>query len=205
MNDVVQLSFYPVGGFSNPDIQKSVNCPNHGNDVNCTGDMYESCMLQEFCGGVACPSEQQLMLVKFLDCFENLHDSNMSMADTCAQQAGFDVTKVRSCFDNHAAADSAWQTIVNESKAIMPTMHCFPWVLLNGEVISTDPNGGCLGQDAGTYPLLQELCGAAIVANLDTPAVCGNSSVALRARRAARARGRGARTARQANSSVILA
>jgi len=158
VNDIVQLSFYPVGGFSNPETGKTVKCASHGVDANCTGDIYESCILSQFCGGVSCESAEQLQLVKFLNCFEHENGSNMNFADSCAQQVGFDVPKIHACFDDETASMAAFDMVVAGANDTISSMQCFPWVKLDGTVISTDPHGGCLGEDAGTFPLLETFC-----------------------------------------------
>jgi len=177
MNDAVELSFYPLGGFSNPTYNKTVSCASSGVDANCTGDIYESCLLKQFCGSVACPAGPQLKLSKFLDCFEGVHASNMSYADSCAQQSGFDLDAQHACFHDESKANAAWQMVLDAASAVTPTIQCFPWVSLDGTVISVDPTGGCLGEDAGTYPLLQTLCAAAENSTtVATPAVCASPS-----------------------------
>lgn len=176
MNDAVNLSFYPVGGFVNADYNKSVHCASEGVDANCTGDIYESCILSQFCGGVSCPAAYQLGLVAFLHCFETLHDANLTFADGCAEGAGLDVSKIHECFDDPVSSQAAIHIVLDGAAEVIPTMQCFPWVELEGTVISTDPEGGCLGEDAGTYPLVQTLCNATASANLQAPAACQNTT-----------------------------
>lgn len=179
MNDAVELSFYPVGGFSNADINKTVSCKDHGVDANCTGDIYESCILTQFCGGVSCPAAYQLELVAFLHCFETLHDANLTFADSCAEGAGLDVSKIHECFDDPVASQAAFQVVLDGAAAVIPTMHCFPWVELEGTVISTSYDVGCLGENAGTYPLVQTLCNATASANVRAPAACQSATTLL--------------------------
>jgi len=179
VNDLVQLSFYPVGGFSNPQYNKTVKCATHGVDANCTGDIYESCILKQFCGGVTCEPDAQLKLVEFLNCFEHENGSNMSFADSCAQQVGLDVPKIHMCFDDDSASSAAFDMVLAAASDELSGMECFPWVKLDGTVISTDPNGGCLGENAGTFPLLETFCNRTGLRHIETLAC--NSSIALQA------------------------
>lgn len=178
MNSAVQLSFYPVGGFSNPDINKTVHCVPGGVDANCTGDIYESCILEQFCGGVACPSALQLELVEFLVCFESDNGANMSFADDCAKDAGLNVSTIHECFDDAVASQAAFDMVLSAAASVLPKLQCFPWVELDGTVISTDYDHGCLGANAGTYPLLQTLCNATGPANIEAPAACNATGLA---------------------------
>lgn len=174
MNDAVELSFYPVGGFSNKEYNKTVSCASTGVDANCTGDIYEACILQQFCKGVACPSAEQLEVVDFLHCFETINRANMSFADGCAKSAGLEVSKIHECFDDSAAAKAAFDMVLDAATDTLPTTKCFPWVKLEGVLLSTDPDEGCLGKDAGTYPLLDTLCNATGPADVHAPAACEN-------------------------------
>lgn len=180
VNDVVELTFWPTGGgFFSVKAQKYVGCPSKGNDQDCIGDAYESCLLKQFCDGPTCPSKEQLQLATFLECFEYQHDSNMSFADSCAKDAGFDVPTLHECFDNETSRLAAYEMITDGANKTGQDIKCFPWVVLNSEVISTDPEGGCLGADAGTYDLLAAFCNASKKVGNAIDAVCSpsNSSV----------------------------
>lgn len=180
VNDVVQLTFWPTGGgFYSTKVQKIVGCPSKGNDKDCIGDQYESCLLSEFCGGPRCPAKEQLQLAEFLECFEHQHDANMSFADSCATTAGFDTAKLHECFDDDTSRLAAWNNITNGAKATGQVIGCFPWVVLNDKVISTDPEEGCLGENAGTYDLLQAFCNASFEAGSEIAAVCSPKNATL--------------------------
>lgn len=152
--------------------QKYVGCPSRGEDKDCIGDQYESCLLSEFCGGPTCPAKEQLQLAEFLECFEHQHDANMSFADSCATAAGFDTAKLHECFDDNTSRLAAYENITNGANATGQDIVCFPWVVLDDKVISTDPDEGCLGQDAGTYDLLAAFCNASRDAGKEIAAVC---------------------------------
>lgn len=152
--------------------QKYVGCPSSGNDKDCVGDEYESCLLSEFCGGPTCPAKEQLQLAEFLECFEHQHEANMSFADSCATAAGFDTAKLHECFDDNTSRLAAYENITDGANATDQDIGCFPWVVLNDKVISTDPEGGCLGEDAGTYDLLAAFCNASREAGQEIAAVC---------------------------------
>jgi len=96
--------------------------------------------------------------VEFLNCFEAEHESNIDLADGCAEDAGFEVEKLRACFDDQSAADSAIQMVLDRASDVLPGVTCFPWVSVQGKLISNDPEGDCLGQSAGAYPLVDTLC-----------------------------------------------
>jgi len=178
VNEEVELGFYPVGGFSNPKINKTVTCPPVGADKDCQGDKYESCLLHTFCGGVSCKPKEQLQLAHFLDCFEGEHQSAIDKADGCATAAGFDTSKVSGCLGDETAKEAAFAA-VQTAAGDMSRFICFPWIEVDGQVESKDPQGGCFGPDAGTYPLLPIICAAAKAAGAPTPKACDPGSAAV--------------------------
>merc|ERR1712107_979840 len=97
---------------------------------------------------------RQLQIAQFLHCFEFENDSNMSFADACAELAGFDTTALHTFFDNTTSRLAAWEAVTTGANSTFPTsdIQCFPWVTLDGTVISKDPDAGCLGASAATYP-----------------------------------------------------
>lgn len=167
------LSFFPVGGFSNPGINKTVECPPSGTDADCQGDKYEACILDTACGGVSCPAKEQFQLATFLDCFEGQHSSQMVMADSCAADAGLNITLIRDCFDDAGAKEAAWLALQITAAAALPSVKCFPWIEVEGKVESLDYTHGCFGKDAGTTPLLPLICAAAAAGAAPVPEACG--------------------------------
>lgn len=162
VNEIVELSFYPLGG----------NCPESGRDAECEGDKYQACVLDTQCSGVSCDASQQLGLAQFLYCFEVEHNLAMDAADDCSSAAGFDVSAVRGCFDDDSATAAALTEVNKGAREALETMQCYPWVMLDGEVLSTQPDAACLGQDASTYPLLDDICRAADEREVTAPAAC---------------------------------
>lgn len=175
MNDIVQFTFYPVGGFTNPGINKSVTCPTtSGNDlpdVDCEGDKYEACLMNvSSCVDETCPPKTQLGLSQFLDCFEGQDGSKPSAADACAQQAGFSVPQIHSCYDNAATKAAVWKSLQSRTSAKRPTLTCFPWVEVDGKVLTDN----CFGPIAKTWPLLKALCDQSKAAGIQPPAACAS-------------------------------
>merc|ERR1719343_527137 len=91
INDVVTFEFYPVGGFTNPGINKSVECPSTQKGANfdlpdkdCQSDKYEACLMNvSGCADYTCPAKKQIGLSKFLACFEGKDGSAPKDADGC--------------------------------------------------------------------------------------------------------------------------
>lgn len=169
VNEIVELSYFPVDG----------NCPDSGRDANCTGDRYLACVLDTECNGASCGTPQQLEFARFLHCLEAENQVDMDAADDCAHAAGFDVSAVRRCFDNHGAREAAIAAaMLRISPAVIEEMRCFPWVVLDGEALSDQPEEGCLGGDAGSYPLIDDVCRAASERGLAAPPACdGNAAI----------------------------
>ena len=166
----MQLSFFPVGGFAKGN--GSVTCPSSGNDAHCSGDKFESCLLHIACGGVKCEPKDQLNLANFLKCFEADHDSAPEHAAACASAAGFDVAAINACASDPTSANAAFDAVQSAAKEGMVGATCFPWIVVDGVVKSTDPEEGCFGKDAGTAPLLPLLCAAIKSSGGDLPAGC---------------------------------
>lgn len=171
-----------MGGFTNPGINKSVNCPSSGRadfdlpDTNCQGDKYEACLMNvSACADYTCPPPQQLGLSKFLDCFEGVDGSSMSDADTCAQTAGFNTDKIHECYSNAEYKSSVWDMLQDRTKSKRPTLTCFPWVEVDGVVLTDD----CFGPNARTYPLLDALCKKSKAAGIPEPAACSSRSAVV--------------------------
>lgn len=162
VNEIVEMSFYPVGG----------QCPESGTDADCEGDKYQACVLDTQCGGASCHAPQQLGFAQFLHCFEVEHDLAMDAADDCASAAGFDVSAVRGCVDDESANAAAFASVIDGAGEVLETLNCYPWVTLDGEVLSDQPEAACLGQDSSTYPLLDDICRAADQRGLTTPVAC---------------------------------
>lgn len=172
MNAATRLSFYPAGGFSNPDYNKTVQCPDFGADADCAGDKYEACILSSFCKGVSCAPVEQLKLAAFLQCFEGEHESAMDSADGCLKAAGLSVAPVRACFADDAKKAAAWKTVQSAASAALPSIKCFPWIEVEGAVESKDYTHGCFGVDAAKTPLLLLLCAGAKQAGVPLPSAC---------------------------------
>jgi len=173
MNDVVQFTFYPVGGFTNPGINKSVNCPTSVSqdlpDPHCEGDKYETCLMKvSGCVDNTCPPAKQLGLSKFLDCFEADDGSQISKAGSCAKAAGFSVDAVDSCYNNVANKEAAWKSLQERTQAKRSTLTCFPWVEVDGKVLTDN----CFGPIARTWDLLKALCDGCKAAGIKLPAAC---------------------------------
>lgn len=178
MNDIVQFTFYPVGGFTNPGINKSVNCPttdsNDLPDVDCQGDKYEACLMNvSSCSDNTCPPAKQLGLSQFLDCFEGLNGSKMSTADGCATAAGFNVEHIHSCYNTAVEKTAVWNALQARTSAKRPTLDCFPWVEVDGKVLTKD----CFGPIAKTWPLLEALCNHSKTAGIKPPPACSSQIV----------------------------
>jgi len=177
MNDVVRFTFYPVGGFTNPGINKTVNCPtsisNDLPDPHCEGDKYEACVMNvSSCVDNTCPPATQLGLSKFLDCFEGEDGSQMSKADSCAQAAGFNTDHIHACYDNAASKAAVWKALQDRTLAKRGTLKCFPWVEVDGQVLTDN----CFGPNARTWDLLGALCHRCKSAGIEQPAACANSA-----------------------------
>lgn len=182
MNDIVQFTFYPVGGFTNPGINKSVSCPTTSSftdqpndlpDVGCEGDKYEACLMNvSGCVDDTCPQTKQLGLSHFLDCFEGIDGSAIADADSCATKSGFNVNQIHSCYDNAATKAEVWNTLQSRTSAVRPTLTCFPWVEVDGKVLTND----CFGPIAKTWPLLKSLCDKAEAEGIQQPAACASES-----------------------------
>ena len=167
---MVSLEFFPVGDFPLPN--GTVKCP-AGVDTGCEGDMYEACLLQVACGGVSCADEkQQLALADVLECFEGQHGSVLKTASRCAAAAGFDTNAVSACYSDATRRASAFQQVQLAAAPSMASAKCFPWIIINGEVASNTPKGGCFGSDARTAPLKAKLCQAAKAEGLPPAAAC---------------------------------
>ena len=175
VNDQVQLRFYPVGHFLSPDNSKATACPPSGNDKDCVGDKFESCLLQAACGGLVCQPTEQLRLAKFLHCFEGESASSPASAQPCTIKAGFDeatLATAASCASNATRADQAFASVQLAARSGMKDAKCFPWIVIDGVIKSKDPAGGCFGQDAGTTPLLPPLCDALQQKGAQMPPAC---------------------------------
>lgn len=181
MNDVVSFSFFPVGGFTNPGIGKNVSCPtDQGNfdlpDKDCEGDKYEACVMNvSSCADYTCPPDKQLGMSQFLDCFEGQDGSSMSDADSCAHSAGFDVTQIHRCYDDAELRSAVWTTLQDQTRQKRPTLTCFPWVEVDGAVLTDD----CFGPDARTWPLLEALCNRSKKAGVQPPAACSHEALVV--------------------------
>lgn len=179
VNDIISFTFYPVGGFTNPGINKSVSCPSSDNvnfdlpDKNCEGDKFEACLMNVTgCTDYTCSGAQQLGLSTFLDCFEGLDGSSMSDADNCAQAAGFSAEKIHGCYDDSKYKNSVWDALQSHTKTERPTLTCFPWVEVDGAVLTDN----CFGPHARTYPLLDAICNHAKAAGIPEPVACAHKS-----------------------------
>lgn len=183
VNDVVAFTFYPVGGFTNPGINKSVSCPTTQGqasfdlpDKDCQSDKYEACLMNvSGCAEYTCSPTKQLGLSKFLDCFEGNDGSSPADADGCATAAGFDPTRIHSCYDHAAVRDSVWKRLQQATSKKRPTLTCFPWVEVDGEVLTDN----CFGPIAKTWPLLAALCNRTKVAGIPPPAACASASTLM--------------------------
>jgi len=171
---MVSLSFYPVGSFIDPETNETACLP-IGTDKDCITDKYETCLQQSLCpGGVgSCPPQEQMKLVRFLGCFEADHHSDMSFADQCAVASNISASAVHECFDDAVQQGAAWDALQQAARQDLLSATCFPWIMVGGEVVSTDPDHGCFGNDAATTPLLPLLCAAAPAAGVaPLPAAC---------------------------------
>lgn len=157
MNDAVRLAFYPMGGFLNPDDNKTVMCLPFGEDRQCRSDKYEACVLQVHCGGVACDGAMQLQLLNFTSCFEG-PKVPFDRADACAAGAGFDAAQIRACYDDDTARETAFDMVqAAVQTAESPPMGLsasFPWIVIDGTVQD-------VGDNASAFPLLQRICDVA--------------------------------------------
>jgi len=166
VNEATAFNYIPAGGFTNPTINKTVSCAKYGGvyDSDCQGDKYEACVMASECGAVhTCSGDpaKQLGLARFLECFEHEHDANMAFADACATRGGFDVAKVRSCFDETETKEATWRALQSSVAAELPGLLCFPWVSVGGVVVSKGGVPGCFGPDPLTKPLLPYICESA--------------------------------------------
>lgn len=167
---MVELRFYPVGDFPLPN--GTVQCP-PGVDAGCAGDMYEACLLHAACGGVSCVDEKrQLALASFLECFEGRHGSLLKTASGCAEAAGIDTGAVHACISDTRKRADAFEMVQAAAAPSMASAKCFPWIIINGQVASNDPKGGCFGADARTAPLKALLCQAAKAEGVPLAAAC---------------------------------
>lgn len=187
MNEAVHFTFYPVGGFTNAGINKSVACPpssgsNSGSalgdlpDPHCQGDKYEACLMNaSSCVDDTCPQKIQLALSAFLDCFEGQHGSDMTKAPVCAAGAGFDIQKIQSCYHDAALRAAVWKSLQDRTASKRATLTCFPWVEVNGKALTDD----CFGPNARTWPLLKALCSHFKAEGMEAPAACKGESIVV--------------------------
>eukprot|EP00929_Paragymnodinium_shiwhaense_P008768 TRINITY_DN112741_c0_g1_i1.p1 TRINITY_DN112741_c0_g1~~TRINITY_DN112741_c0_g1_i1.p1 ORF type:complete len:134 (+),score=21.24 TRINITY_DN112741_c0_g1_i1:371-772(+) len=127
------------------------------------------------CADYTCPPNKQVGLSKFLDCFEGQDGSAPKDADGCASAAGFDATEVRACSSDTKRRDAVWSALQEATSAKRPTLTCFPWVEVDGEVLTKD----CFGPIARTWPLLEALCNRTKAAGIPTPAACSSASLVV--------------------------
>lgn len=180
MNDIVQFTFYPVGGFTNKGINKTASCPTTGSndlpDVDCEGDKYESCLMNvSGCVDNTCTPTKQKSLSQFLDCFEEKHGSALATADACATAAGFDVKQMHSCYDDAAVKAAVWKSLQARTSAKRPTLTCFPWVEVDGKVLTDN----CFGPIAKTWPLLKALCDQCKSTGIPPPEACKSDKLVV--------------------------
>lgn len=120
------------------------------------------------CADDTCPPAKQLGLSKFLDCFEGEDGSSITKADSCAKSAGFDVKKIESCVNDASLKAEVWKALQARTSAKRPTLTCFPWVEVNGKVLTDN----CFGPIAKSWDLLKALCDESKSAGLQPPAAC---------------------------------
>lgn len=164
-----------MGGFLNPDDNKTVMCLPFGEDKLCRSDKYEACVLQVNCGGVSCDSTTQLQLLNFTSCFEGPKNP-FSSADACAASAGFDTTAIRACYDDESQREAAWSMVqAAVQTADSPPMGmtaAFPWVVIDGTV--TD-----VGDNATSFPLLEKICEVAEAKAVQVEACTARATVSV--------------------------
>merc|ERR1712113_452535 len=111
----------------------------------------------------------------FLDCFEGTDGSSMADADGRARSAGFDVTKIHGCYDNDRFKGEVWDALQERTSKKRPTLTCFPWVEVDGAVLTND----CFGPIARTWPLLEALCNRTKAAGIPAPAACSSAPTVM--------------------------
>lgn len=164
LNELIDFRFYPVGTFS--DVSA---CPPVGSDKGCEMDMLESCIVQHSCPtGTPCKVDTQLALINFLACFEGgKKAAGLAVARSCAATAGLDIAGGVACYGDAAQKAAAFAAITAAAKATGETPYkCFPWVAVNGTLVSDPKVDSCLAHD---FDLTQSIC-AAIEG--PKPAVC---------------------------------
>ena len=168
------FTFYPIGEFpASAWPNGTLICPSSGVDADCQGDKYEACLLQVECGGLSCEDPgKQLALADFIDCFEGKNGSRIESAAGCADAAGLDADAVAACVSDPTASQAAFDAVQTLSADGMKSAACLPWIVIDGAVASLDPAHGCYGKDAGTAPLLDDLCAAASAQGLPLPESC---------------------------------
>lgn len=163
VNDAVHLSFFPMGGFLNPNDKKTIMCLPFGEDRQCRSDKYEACVLRVNCGGVSCDAATQLKLVNFTSCFEG-PKVPFASADACAAAAGFDIETIHACYDDTSQKEAAWTMVQDAVQAAtnppIGMSAAFPWIVVDGLVLD-------IGDNATTFPLLEKLCDAAALKEIE--------------------------------------
>ena len=152
---MLDFRFYPVGTFSTV-----TDCPAEGHDKGCEMDMLESCIVQHSCPtGAPCDVRTQLQLINFLACFEGgKQAAGLAAAQSCAATAELAIADGIACYDNAAQKTAAFATITKAAKATGETPYkCFPWVAVNGTLVSDPKVDSCLAQD---FDLTKAICAA---------------------------------------------
>jgi len=123
-------------------------CPDEGSDKGCAMDKFENCLMNT---GV-----NQSSLVGFLDCFEGGNHASPSAAKGCAESFGIDYAASESCAQGTEGVE-LWKKLQSSASTAMSAAKCFPWVVLDGKLLSDPSSEDCV---AATYDLLQVLCNA---------------------------------------------
>ena len=140
MNELVDFSYFPLNHI---DPSNGSYVCSEGSD--CDSVRFESCLVNLYCwfqNDKACPSETQLKVAHFMQCFEGPYANREVSPDPsrrpfCMEQASLDFDLVSRC-----AHDSKQVTQIefelNETRAPMykrlgPTPGLFPHIFLDGE------------------------------------------------------------------------
>jgi len=157
LNALVDFRFYPVGKFS-----ATSTCPGAGNDKGCEMDMLEACVVQHTCpyGSGPCEVGAQLSLINWLACFEGgSHAAGVAAARSCAATAGLaSMSAALACYADGAQKQAAFAAVEAAAVATGEQPYtCFPWVAVNGTVVSDPKVDSCLAKG---FDLEKAICGA---------------------------------------------
>ena len=125
-------------------------------------DKLEACATVHYCLDGNCTAAVATKMVDFLGCFANDKGAAKSVdtAQGCAADAKLDFGPIKSCYDDGAAKEQAYRTVIAAAKAAGPffaEMKCVPWVVVGGDVFSDPTQMSCVPHD-DSRSLIKAVC-----------------------------------------------